>query len=144
MQIMKIEKSARVFISYAHTGQKKEEVEERIKLISEELSRAGISFYCNLYDPIIETFKSPGEYIKDAAARLKECNTAIVLKASEHRSEGQLIEVGVAMAMGIPVFLLIHESAIGHTYLNDPLIATKTVIWSTKETLSIAIKNILE
>lgn len=134
----------KLFISFAFTGQAKEDVEARLGAIFSTLQELDVEFYCNYYDPIIESFTSPGQYIKHATEQLKNCRGGVLaLVATEHRSEGQLLELGAAYGQGLPIRTLVHESVIGKSYINDPSISTNTATWDSLEGIPDAIRTVL-
>ncbi len=134
----------KLFVSYAFTGQAKEDVEARLEAIFSTLQELDIEFYCNYYDPILETFSSPGQFIKHAAEQLKNCSGGVLaLIATEHRSEGQLFELGFAYGQGLPIRTLVHESVIGKTYMNDPEVSSNTATWDSLDSLPEAMRTVL-
>lgn len=110
---MKIKKSDVVFLSFAFTGQDQSVIEHRMKNIYKILVDGGIKTYCNLYGDNCKNFTLPGEFVCTAIDELKECTKLVAIVASDHRSQGQLMEIGAAIALGMPVMTFMNASAKG-------------------------------
>lgn len=134
----------RVFLSYAHTGQDPDVVEPRMRRLVQEFKKHFIDAYCNLDDPVTKGFKNPGEYVAHALVELKKCDAVVAIKASAHKSEGQLMEIGAALAWEKPVWLLMHESARGKTYIDDPDISKQVKYWNTEDDLVAKIEELTQ
>jgi len=132
---MNINKNDIIFLSFAFTGQDQAVIEHRMQRIYELLRDAGIKAYCNLYDDNCKDFTMPGEYIVAAIEELKECTKLLAIVASDHRSQGQLMEIGAALALGLPVLTLMNDSAKGTGYIEDSHISSETEFWHTDEDL---------
>ena len=133
-----------IFCAYAFTGEDLSAVTERMKLVVDTLNGSGHDTYCNLFDPVVDDIKMRGNDIKEIFARAfevistKEAVVAIV--TSPNKSVGQIMEIGVAMSQGKPVFVLEHSSAVGSTYL--PKLATASYEWSDLASLEEALTRI--
>lgn len=132
---MKIQKSDVVFLSFAYTGQDQAVIEQRMERLYHILTNAGVKAYCNLYDDTCKDFSLPGEFVCAAIEELKTCTKLVAIVASDHRSQGQLMEIGAAIAFGLPVLTLMNESAKGTGYIEDPHISSITHFWHTDEEL---------
>lgn len=140
---MKITKSDVVFLSFAFTGQDQAVIEKRMEGIYKALQNAGIKAYCNLYDDNCKDFTLPGEYICAAIEELKGRTKLVAIVASDHRSQGQLMEIGAAIALGLPVITFMNESAKGTGYIEDPRISQVTSFWRTDvELLNLVTANV--
>ena len=132
---MMFKKGQKIFLSFAFTGEPKDEVTQRMQRIVAAMEGSGLVPYCNLFDDRTSGFMTPGQYVTDAIERVKESDGFIMIKTNANRSEGQLSEFGAAKAMGISVGYLLHESATDSTYLNDPMLSDETRIWTTEDDL---------
>lgn len=141
---MEITKDQKIFLSYAFNGHDPKIVVPRMKRLSSQLRESGYEVYLNLEDKRTEKFISPGDYAVDSLIRLKECDVLVVVKASQSHSEGMLIEIGAAMSAGMPIYLILHTSARGATYLDDPLISKSTLTWESEEELDDALKTLTQ
>src|SRR5687767_3452272 len=69
----------KVFCSYAYTGEEKSVVWQRMEMICQTFKQNGIDTYCNLFDPGVEGFSEPKQYIDAALAELKKCDTVLII-----------------------------------------------------------------
>ncbi len=106
-----------------------------MKNIYKILVDGGIKTYCNLYDDNCKNFTLPGEFVCTAIDELKECTKLVAIVASDHRSQGQLMEIGAAIALGMPVMTLMNVSAKGTGYIEDPHISSESQFWHDDEEL---------
>ena len=141
---MKIQKNQKVFLAYAFTGQDAQVVEARMERLYKALQEKDTQPYCNLFDEAVTDLETPGQYEIAALQALRGQDVVVAIKPSEHRSEGQLMELGAAKALGIPYILCVHESAVETTYLDDPLLAAHTIVWDTEESLVDAVRKLVE
>ncbi len=130
----------KLFCSFAFTGEDPQELDGRMRLVVETLNKNGHDAYCNLYDDYRKSLAGPKAVIDYAVEKLKTCEAVVAIVSSERRSEGLLIEVGVALALNKPVYVFQHRSAAGKSYLPD--LAVKSYAWSNTEDLTQALKEI--
>lgn len=116
-----------IFLSYAFTGESQTDVRRRMNSLCSTLSRGGNSVYCNMFDEETSSFSTPREFIDDALIKLRNYETVLVINTSERRSEGMLIEVGAALALGKRVVVAQHTSSVGTMYL--PELAAQSFVW---------------
>jgi hypothetical protein len=131
----------KLFCAYAFTGEKLEEVTERMHVVVDTLTTHGHQAYCNLFDDYRQTLIGPKAICMYAFEMLKKHDAVVAIMASERRSEGQLMEIGAALALGKPVFLLQHKSAANTSYM--PELATKTAVWETLDDLAEALGKLV-
>ena len=124
-----------VFCSYAFTGEDEAVVRARMREVVAALEQVGCAVYCNLFDPAWPSYHTPGEFIRRALSVLPQYDMVLVVQASPRRSEGMLIEVGAALALGKPIALAQHHSVGQQSYLSDKLIATRTEVWRSEAEL---------
>lgn len=141
--MVQIHANQKVFISFAFTGQNKRLTQKRLKNLCTVFKAHGVSSYCDLFDKRIAHLHRPAEFIIDAIRQLKNHDILLVIKDSPHRSEGMLIEMGAALACNVPVITLLHESAQGTTYTDDPLISANVIVWNTEEELIAAVEKLI-
>lgn len=111
----------------------------RLRRVTDVLQQQGHRVYCYQFQKQIDP--TPAEALEAAIRELKACDAVLVIKSSERRSEGQLIEVGAALALGKRLIVAEHQSAVGTTYLPD---LTKTsFVWSDEDSLLTGIKAVL-
>lgn len=130
----------RVFCSYTLSNEKEEVVSARMRSITNILSESGVDSYCNLLDIKTNSLTCPKKCLDIALKELESCDMVFVIM-SERRSEGMLIEVGVAYAAGKPIILARHENANGKTYVDR--LADITMDWKTNKDLEKIIKTVV-
>lgn len=120
------------FCAYAFTGENLDIITERMQLVVDTLNSFGNDAYCNLFDPVVEDIKNRGNDVKEVFARafrvLATKDALVAIVSSPNKSVGQIIEIGVALSQGKPVYLFEHESAAGSTYL--PKLVAESFVWS--------------
>ncbi len=131
----------KLFLSYAFTGEDKETVTNRMDKVRSLLRELGFNAYCNFDDPNVAGHTMPGQYIESAIKELKTRDVLIALIVSERRIQGQLMEIGAALALDKPVYSLIHTSAVQKGYVQDPTISTAWYEWSDERSLQEAITH---
>lgn len=116
------------FVAYRFSGEPTEVLEERLKAVVDSLKKAGLEAYCNLFDNHIMDSKtlSKSEIMQKAFGQIDVSDRLFVLIASDDKSEGQLIEVGYALAKKIPVVTAVQADV--KTHLTD--LSDKVVIWN--------------
>lgn len=133
----------RIFLSYRFTGEKLEDVASLLLPVKSALEQLGHTVYTNFYDehlqPGTENHKSflPKDYMSYAFAKLPSQDVVIVLLNSNNKSEGMLLEVGYALAKGIPV-VTAAKKTVTDTYL--PQIGKLSFTWENIDDLVEKIK----
>ena len=135
-------KKHKIFCSYAFTGEDKLKVETRMRRVVDLLERCGCEVYCNLFDSATESYGSPRQFLGRAIDQMNECDKRLVIQTSPRRSEGMLIEIGVAMARDKSILLAQHQSAAGKSYLPD--LARRTQTWHSESELDTAIITLIK
>ncbi|MCA9324247.1 hypothetical protein KC992_04070, partial [Candidatus Saccharibacteria bacterium] len=118
-------------------------VVKRMGAIIGVLQAQGMANYCNLNDSETKTFTLPGQYVKHALEKLKDCGALLAIVSSERRSQGQLMEIGAALYAGLPVCIAIHETAAGTGYLEDRSLSDHSFVWSSENDLLQGIEDLL-
>ncbi len=114
-----------------------------MRLVVDTLNANGHKAYCNRFDPIVDEIQKTDDIsaiFKRAFEVLEQNEALVAIVSSPNKSIGQIMEIGVAMSQGKPVYLFEHTSAKGSTYL--PKLATKSYEWETEKDLEEALKNI--
>lgn len=124
----------KLFVSFAYTGEDPDVVEARMARVVDVIQAAGYEAYCILFDPKAANYTQYGDFLIHALAAMVGCDGVIAIVASERRSEGQLMELGAALAREKPILLLQHTSAEGKSYIGE--VATRTISWDTDDELA--------
>lgn len=135
-------KKHKIFCSYAFTGEDKLKVEARMRRVVDLLEGCGHEVYCNLFDGATESYGSPRQFLRRAIDQMNECDKILVIQTSPRRSEGMLIEIGVAIARDKSILLAQHQSATGKSYLPD--LAKQTQTWQNESELDTAIITLIK
>jgi nucleoside 2-deoxyribosyltransferase len=130
----------KLFCAYAFTGENIDDVTERMHLVIDTLKKAGHEPYCNLFDAHRQTLVGTKAICMYAFETLKQYDAVVAIVASDRRSEGQLMELGVAFALGKPIYLMQHTMAAEKSYL--PELVNKTWVWETPDELTSALKEL--
>jgi len=127
----------KIFVSYAATGEDPAKVKQLLERVRDALEELHVSYHINCfadgYESLIQGKATPDEYLRFAFNQLGDSGVALILMTSPRRSEGMLMEVGVAAWLKKRIILAQHESSVGQTYL--PTIADETFIWQTEDDL---------
>ena len=135
-------KKHKIFCSYAFTGEDKLKVEARMRRVVDLLKGCGHEVYCNLFDSATESYGSPRQFLRRAIDQMNECDKILAIQTSPRRSEGMLIEIGVAIARDKSILLAQHQSAVGKSYLPD--LAKRTRTWQNESELDTAIITLIK
>lgn len=133
----------KIFCAYAFTGENIDAVTNRMRLVVDALNDAGHEAYCNRFDPIVDKIQETDDIqaiFHRAFEVLEDSEALVAIIASPNKSVGQIMEIGVAMSQGKPVYLFEHSSAEGSTYL--PRLATKSFSWDSEDDLKEALVKI--
>lgn len=109
-----------LFLSYAYTDRDPTEATREATLIVETLHSLGHTVYCDRFDSQLTTAQQTGDVktiFEHLLPKIPTMDRLIVIVSSPHRSVGQLIEVGAALAGQVTVDLYESESATGTSYL---------------------------
>lgn len=111
-----------------------------MRSITNAFTSVGVDSYCNLFDIKTNNLTCPKKCLDVALKELESCDIVFVVM-SESRSEGMLIEVGVAYSAGKPIVLARHKNAVGKTYIDR--LADVTMDWQTSKDLENIIKTVV-
>lgn len=115
-------------------------VTARMQAVVACFAEAGIEAYCNLFDEAMAGYTKAKQFVDGTLREMQMRDVLFVIVASERRSEGQLMEVGVAYNNKMPIILAQHVSAVGKSYLNE--LATDTHVWQETDDLLEVIKKL--
>ena len=135
-------KKHKIFCSYAFTGEDKLKVEARMRRVVDLLEGCGCEVYCNLFDSATESYGNPHQFLRRAIDQMNERDKILAIQTSPRRSEGMLIEIGVAIARDKSILLAQHQSATGKSYLPD--LAKQTQTWQNESELDTAIITLIK
>lgn len=134
----------KLFCSNAVTGEDNGDVVRRMRLVVDTLNAAGHEAYCPVFDPhqaeLVESGDIKAVLLYDFE-NIQTCDGVVVVVTSPKKSEGQLMEVGEALAAGKPIFLFLHNSAQNEPS-HLPKIATKVFAWQTEDDLQLALQQL--
>lgn len=114
----------RAFLAYRHTGEEARQIDGLLAPVKSALAARDIHAYSTYFDvrggkataagPVAQS----SAFMQEAFRMMAESDLVLVLQASELRSEGMLMEVGYALAKGLPVVVATQQQ-VANTYLPD-------------------------
>lgn len=123
----------RAFLAYRHTGEAAHQIDGLLEPVKSALADRDIHVYSTYFDvrggkvaaagPVAQS----SAFMQEAFRMMAESDLLLVLQASEVRSEGMLMEVGYALAKGLPV-VVATQAEVENTYLPD--MAHGTLRWT--------------
>lgn len=132
-----------IFCSYSFTDQSHDITTSRMGSVVDTLGGRGHQVYCNLFDPVAEEMQKNNDFkaiFQRSFSVLGGSEAIVVIIAAPSNSMGQVMEIGVAMSQGKPVYLFEHVSAQNTSFL--PRLATNTIPWSTEAELIQALQQL--
>jgi nucleoside 2-deoxyribosyltransferase len=125
----------KVYVAYRFSGGDKAEVKKLLTTVRDALRERGIRMLCPFFDiPDSErTGKTPRDFMEAGFRMLDAADAALILQASEERSEGMLMEVGYALARRVPVIVATQVS-VRETYL--PTMGQQAWTWRDLDDLT--------
>lgn len=133
----------KLFCAYAFTGEDLETVTKRMRLVVDTLNQSGHEAYCNRFDSAIDELQANGDtkgIFQEAFKNIESSEALVAVVTSPNKSIGQIMEIGIALSQGKPVFLFEHISAAGSSYL--PKLVDKNFEWETEDDLKQALKKV--
>lgn len=133
----------KIFCAYAFTGEDVTEITKRMRMVVDTLNDSGHEAYCNRFDSIVDSLQEKDDVkgiFREAFKNIRSSDALVAIISSPNRSVGQIMEIGVALSLGMPVYLFEHSSAVGSSYL--PKLASKTYTWDSLEELKAALKQV--
>ena len=101
---------------------------ERVSQIMRILEGMGNEITCDWTDHKYEDEEYPHQYCADDVQGVKDADIYLGIFVAEYHYRGALVEMGIALGMGIPVWLL-GDKADGCIFSNHPSV-TKFVTWT--------------
>ncbi len=126
----------KLFCAYAFTGEDPDIVTKRMKLVVDTLNANGHEAYCNRFDEIVDKLQEQDDIkgiFREAFMNIEKSEALVAIITSPSRSVGQIMEIGIAMSQGKPVYLFEHSSAEGSSYL--PRLVDKCFTWKSTDDL---------
>lgn len=127
----------KVFVSYAFTGEDESILRTRLRGLRTVFEELGLNYYINCFAPgwqeLSDRSATGGEFLRFALKDMRSSDVVFVIQSSERRSEGMLMEVGAAVAMGKKIVVAQHVSSKGKTYL--PTVADVSFEWNREDDL---------
>lgn len=136
-------KAMKLFCAYAFTGEDIKVLTDRMRKVVDTLNSGGHEAYCNRFDEVVDKLQEQDDIkgiFKEAFKNIEASEAIVAIVTTPSRSIGQIMEIGVAMSQGKPVYLFEHNSAKGSSYL--PRLVDEHFSWTTEEDLISALKNI--
>lgn len=133
----------KLFCAYAFTGEDLDTVTRRMRTVVDTLNSNGHDAYCNRFDEVVDVLQEKDDIkgiFKEAFKNIEKSEALIAIITSPSRSIGQIMEIGVAMSQGKPVYLFEHSSATGSSYL--PRLVDEYYSWSTLDDLQEELKKL--
>ncbi len=131
----------KLFCAYAFTGEDVGVLTKRMRQVVDTLDSSGHNAYCNRFDDIVDELQKNDDIkgiFSEAFKNIEESEALVAIITSPSRSIGQIMEMGIALSQGKPVYLFEHKSAEGSSYL--PRLVNKHFVWETEEELIEALK----
>lgn len=109
----------RYFIAYRHTGENMMELEQRLGKIQIALATHKIKSYATLSEEeeFVKDEYSAGQIMERAFQKIAAMDGLFVLINGSEKSEGQLMEVGYAIALKKPVVVAYQKNV--KTYVHE-------------------------
>lgn len=129
------------FLAYRFSGESQDILHERLSLVVEALKDSKIDAYCNFFDNHIMDSKnlSKRQIIDKAFKKIDKSDGLFVLIASNDKSEGQLFEIGYAIAKGKDIIAAIQQDVA--TYVDD--LADNVIRWKDLDDLNAKLRGIV-
>lgn len=129
----------RYFIAYRHTGENMLELEQRLGKVEIALATHKIKAYATLSeeDEFIRDKSTAGQIMEKAFQKIAAMDGLFVLINGAEKSEGQLMEVGYALALKKPIVVAVKEGI--ETYV--PELANIKVVYRDLDDLVQKIKE---
>ncbi len=126
----------KLFCAYAFTGEDVEVLTDRMRQVVDTLNSNGHKAYCNRFDEVVDELQEKDDIkgiFSEAFKNIAASEAVVAIITSPSRSIGQIMEIGIAMSQGKPVYLFEHKSAEGSSYL--PRLVDQYFSWKSIEDL---------
>ncbi len=133
----------KLFCAYAFTGEDVDVLTKRMRLVVDTLNENGHDAYCNRFDEIVDELQAKDDIkgiFSEAFKNIAKTEALVAIITSPSRSVGQIMEIGIALSQGKPVYLFEHQSAKDSSYL--PRLADKYFQWENEQELKSGLARI--
>lgn len=133
----------KLFCAYAFTGEDINVITERMRMVVDTLRSNGHVAYCNRFDEIVDKLQAQDDIkgiFHEAFKNIEKSEALVAIVTSPNKSIGQIMEIGIAMSQGKPVYLFEHSSAEGSSYL--PRLVDKHYNWNNTDDLKQALREL--
>lgn len=131
----------KIFIGFRYTGEDPAELKQFLSNVQDALKIAGGEIYCSINDEemFIQEKYGANKIFEHTMPKLQESDILLAILRSKEKSEGMLIEIGYALALGKKFILAIHKDA-ASTYL--PELASQVIKFENADDLLEKLKKI--
>lgn len=133
----------KLFCAYAFTGEDINVLTKRMRLVVDTLNSNGHNAYCNRFDALVDKLQEQDDIkgiFNEAFKHIEQSEAVVAIITSTNKSVGQIMEIGIALSQGKPVYLFEHTSAANSSYL--PRLVDKHYAWTTPEELTQALQEL--
>lgn len=110
----------KLFCAYAFTDENIDVLTKRMRAVVDTLNANGHEAYCNRFDAVVDELQAKDDIkgiFREAFKNIAASEAVVAIVTSPSRSIGQIMEIGIALSQGKPVYLFEHTSAHGSSYL---------------------------
>ncbi len=130
----------KIFVSFRYTGADQQSLAALMPIVRDSLVSQHIETYCPFF--FEEAYRKQNfttrQVFDEVFRELSTCDCVVVILNSNEKSEGMLIEIGYAIAKGIPIVLAKHTD-VKQTYL--PQLIPTMITWSSLDDLADALRR---
>lgn len=129
----------RYFIAYRHTGENMLELEQRLSRVEIALAAHNIKSYATLSeeDEFVRSKATAGQIMEKAFQKIAAMDGLFVLINGDEKSEGQLMEVGYALALKKPIIVAVKSGI--ESYV--PELASTKIVYQDLDDLTKKLKE---
>ena len=131
-----------IFISFAYTDTDIEKTHSRLKNIVSLINQTDNFAYCNLFDESIQKYIEKNDtksIFKHTLKKEAQFDAVFVIINEPTVSNGQCIEIGVALYLNIPIIIFEHNSIKEKSYIAK--LSNYKYTWNSNESLLKQIKK---
>ena len=131
-----------IFISFAYTDTDIEKTHSRLKNIVSLINQTDNFAYCNLFDKSIQKYIEKNDtksIFKHTLKKEAQFDAVFVIINEPTVSNGQCIEIGVALYLNIPIIIFEHNSIKEKSYIAK--LSNYKYTWNSNESLLKQIKK---
>lgn len=133
----------KIFCAYAFTGEDINVVTSRMRMVVDSLNENGHEAYCNRFDKVVDKLQADDDIkgiFKEAFKNIATNEVVVAVITSPKKSVGQIMEIGIALSLGKPVYLFEHTSSAGSSYI--PRLVDRYFEWETEADLKKLLRKI--